>query len=279
VKEEPFRYGENNRGLGILTLPEVTEGAPVVVALNAGLLHRTEPYRLNVLICRKLALAGYICLRVDLSGKGDTPAREGLSNRESVALDWSFIRQALEKRFGKRSILILGLCSGADNGIKICSQDSTIKGLLLLDAVSPRDADAIKRGLINKLTNVSKLVNIPRAILNRFLNKFGPEHIRKPEPLMLRDLPTEAELQQCFTNIVDRQGRVLAIFTGHAIEQYNQKGQFSRALNVAGLRPLCEEEFWPSMKHLYPVQVHRDIVIQRIYQWGKDHFTHFQGLQ
>src|SRR6056297_2984484 len=129
MKERVFRYGEHNRGIGILTLPQNHELSPIIIMLNAGLLHREEPYRLNVLAARLLANSGYICLRVDLSGKGDTPPRENLTNRESVALDWKCISEGLINQFGNRSLIILGLCSGADNGIKIAAQDPSIKGL------------------------------------------------------------------------------------------------------------------------------------------------------
>ena len=140
IGERIFTYGEHQHGIGVISEPEDTASSPVVVLLNAGLSHRAEPYRLNVLLGRQLASLGYIALRVDLSGKGDSPARETMSNRESVALDWSYMKKSLEKRYGPRSMLIFGLCSGADNGIKLCAQDSAIKGLILLDPVSRPDA-------------------------------------------------------------------------------------------------------------------------------------------
>jgi hypothetical protein len=273
MKEEPFRYGENNRCFGILTLPDDLDGAPIVVALNAGLLHRSEPYRLNVLVCRGLADAGYICARIDISGKGDSPPREGMSFRELVDMDWGFIRQSLVRRFGERNIILLGLCSGADNGIKLCVQDPLVKGLVLLDAVSPRDAGAARRDLMHKLANFRKVLNIPRAVLTRVLRRISGKPSDEAEQLMLRSLPTETDLRQCFEGIVERRGRVLAVFTSHAYPQYNQAGQFVRALAVNGLEECCEEEFWPTMMHLYPVEVHRAKLVQRINQWGRDHFA------
>jgi len=273
MKEEPFRYGENNRCFGILTLPDNPDDAPIVVALNAGLLHRSEPYRLNVLVCRGLAEAGYICARIDISGKGDSPPREGMKFRDLVDMDWGFIRQALVKRFGERNIILLGLCSGADNGIKLGAQDPLVRGLVLLDAISPRDAGAARRELMHKLGNFRKVLNIPRAVLSRVLRRISGKPSAESEQLMLRDLPTEDDLRQCFGRIVESRGRVLAIFTSHAYPQYNQAGQFTRALDIAGLEDCCEEEFWPSMMHLYPVEIHRAKLVERINQWGREHLT------
>jgi len=108
VREHVFRYGDTKYGLGMVTIPDDMEGAPVVVLFNAGLLHRAEPYRMNVLVSRHLAQIGYITIRIDLSGKGDTPARSQTSNRESVALDWAFIKNLWSMNLEKGS----WCCSG-----------------------------------------------------------------------------------------------------------------------------------------------------------------------
>lgn len=275
MKERSFRYGENSRGLGIITLPTNIKIAPVVVMLNAGLLYRAEPYRLNVLVSRRLAEAGYICLRVDISGKGDTPSRKGLTNRESVALDWSYIKKALNHQFGERNIIIMGLCSGADNGIKLAAQDESVKGLILLDAVSKRDQGFKRRALLNKISNVSKWLRLPKIVIGRIYKSVKADVGNAKSLIALRDQPNEQDLTQCFSNLVSAGGRVLAVFTGQAIYNYNQKGQFCRALKIPGVNEICEEIFWPHADHLYPVQIHRDQLILTICEWGIKHFDRF----
>ncbi|GAA0839815.1 hypothetical protein GCM10009113_03890 [Marinobacter szutsaonensis] len=156
IREQVFTYGEYQHGIGVLSEPEDTADSPIVVLLNAGLSHRAEPYRLNVLLGRKLAEQGYIALRVDLSGKGDSPARPTMTNRESVALDWSYIRKSLDKLYGPRTLLIFGLCSGADNGIKLCAEDPDIKGLILLDPVSRQDPGFSKRDFLRKKSEAKR---------------------------------------------------------------------------------------------------------------------------
>jgi len=277
VKEHVFRYGENNRGLGMITLPENTEGAPVIVLLNAGLLHRTEPYRLNVLACRRLAEIGYICVRVDLSGKGDTPSRKGLINRESVALDWQFIKNSLEKQFGKRNFIIFGLCSGADNGIKIAAQDPAVKGLILLDAVSKRDSGFAKRTIYNKVTNISKWLNLHNTIRKELMKKINPQKKLLENSTGLRDEPTDNDMQQCFEGLVARKGRILAIFTSQALAHYNEKGQFCRVMSITGLDKICEETFWPTVDHLYTVQAHREQLLNKISDWCCSQLNHLRS--
>lgn len=278
MKERVFRYGENNRGLGMLTLPIQSDVAPIVVMLNAGLLHRAEPYRLNVEACRLLSEIGYISLRVDISGKGDTPPRENLTNRDSVTLDWKFIKKALEQEFGKRNIIIFGLCSGADNGIKLAAIDEDVVGLILLDPISRQDAGFARRCLINKITNAYKWVSLPRSLYKKIARKFGSNTGGSMSPTALRDEPYESDMQQCFEGLVARKGRILAVFTGHALTHYNQKGQFCRAMNIGGLDSICQEVFWPNASHLYLLQVHRDKLLNRLKDWGTQHAEYLRKL-
>jgi pimeloyl-ACP methyl ester carboxylesterase len=273
MKEEVFRYGENDRGYGMMSLPAILDNAPVVIIFNSGLIQREGPYRLNVHVCRNLADCGFIAIRIDLSGKGDTPAREGLVNRESVALDWKYIKESINARFGKRSLTLMGLCSGADNAIKITADEKDVKGLILLDPVSPPDADFHRRALKAKLTNIHKWLELPANMRRRFRRRMGWETDPYGHMASLRDLPTFQDSQRCFTRIVHNNGRVLAIFTSQAVERYNQEGQFARAMNVVGFDQCCEEVFWPQVEHIFPVQVHRDRLVEKIRDWAQRQFN------
>ena len=173
IKERVFKYGEHLHGIGVISEPDRTQDSPIVVMLNAGLSPRAEPYRMNVLLGRRLASLGYIALRVDLSGKGDSPARPNLINRESVALDWSHIKAGLEKLYGKRPTVIFGLCSGADNGIKLAVDDADIKGLVLLDPISRQDPGFHRRDLMRKLTNLQKWKRMHKIVGRRVQKHTG----------------------------------------------------------------------------------------------------------
>ncbi|EAW30024.1 hypothetical protein GP2143_01225 [marine gamma proteobacterium HTCC2143] len=277
MKEEVVRFGEKNRGFGMATLPEEISHAPMAVCFNAGLTHREGPYRLNTLLCRALAKVGYISVRVDLSGKGDTPTREGLSNRESVALDWQSIKQSLFARFGDRKIVLIGLCSGADNAIKISAKDMDVKGLVLLDMVSPYDKKFFVRELKGKLSNIYKWLNLPKTIVRRFSLALGIEPNVYAEMAALRDKPTQTDMDQCFRHLSACSGRILAVFTSQAMNHYNQQGQFVRAMNIPGLEECCQEVFWPLANHLYKLQSHRDRLVQCVEDWAGVHLERFRA--
>ena len=79
VRERPVELGPA-RLFGVLSEPEngIEPSAPTVVFLNVGLIGHQGPGRLWVELARACAAAGGVrCLRVDLSGIGDSPARPG----------------------------------------------------------------------------------------------------------------------------------------------------------------------------------------------------------
>ncbi|MBC8440660.1 MAG: hypothetical protein H8D87_13395 [Deltaproteobacteria bacterium] len=279
MKEAIFRYGENSSGLGMVTLPENISEAPVAITLNAGLIHREGPYRLNVLICRMLAQLGYISIRINLSGKGDTPSREGLTNRQSVALDWHQIKQAIYERFGQRNFILIGLCSGADNAIKITAEESDVCGLVIIDPVSLKDVGFRKRQFISKISNPYKWLNLSKNIYSRIRRLLGIEKDIYEEMAGMRDAPTSDEMQNAFIHIVRRQGKVLAFFTSQTLNHYNQHGQFVRALDIPEFETCCTEVFWPLADHVFKVQTHRDRLIERIYEWASVNLKLFKQIK
>lgn len=278
IREQAFTYGEHQHGIGVLSEPKNTAESPIVVLLNAGLSHRAEPYRLNVLLARELAKQGYIALRVDLSGKGDSPARSTMSNRESVALDWSFIKKSIEKLYGSRTLLILGLCSGADNGIKICADDPMVKGLILLDPVSRQDSGFRRRDFFRKVTNPYKWMRLHRILLKRLGAETSRENSLLSSPMDLRDEPTSDDMDRCFEELVRKNGRVLSVFTSQALYHYNRRGQFAAAMGVDGLESIVEEVFWPDAKHIFPIEAHRTRLIKKAAEWAGKHLDHFKLL-
>lgn len=279
IREQVFTYGEHQHGIGVLSEPDNPEAnAPIVVLLNAGLSHRAEPYRLNVLLARALAQSGYIALRVDLAGKGDSPARPGLTNRDSVALDWSFISKALEKQYGARTMLIFGLCSGADNGIKLSAQDPRIKGLILLDPVSRPDPGFRKRDFLRKITNPNKWMRLHKILARKLGGGKKAGDSLLGSPMDLRDEPNSEDMDQCFQGMLDRDGRVLAVFTSQALYHYNKQGQFAEAMAIGGLGGIVDEVFWPNAKHIFPIESHRTRLIETVAAWAGQHVDHFKSL-
>jgi O-antigen/teichoic acid export membrane protein len=102
---------------GILSEPEEGTGpsAPTVIFLNAGRIGHCGPARFWVELARSWSSEGVRCLRVDLSGLGDSPTRpqrtENVEFPTDALEDLRDVRRFASVEFGP-DIVLVGLCSG-----------------------------------------------------------------------------------------------------------------------------------------------------------------------
>jgi hypothetical protein len=87
--------------------------------LNAGAVHHVGPNRLYVELARRLAAAGFTCLRFDAESIGDSVRRlPGRENHPYPGNALTDLRAAIEHmrwEHGASSFVVIGLCSGAHN--------------------------------------------------------------------------------------------------------------------------------------------------------------------
>ena len=277
LTEELLQFGEGGRLFGILTVPSTpprsAQELPVFVFLSAGFLHRVGPYRLHVRLGRELAQMGFGSLRVDLAGIGDSPARPGLTNQQSVAADFTEILDVLESRLGRLPLVLAGLCSGADNAIRLTLNEPRVVGMVLLDPLSFPDRGPTgfrTRVVIAKYTNPARYFGWMkrrfRALSRPTEEKHGDD--KRADPLAIRDLPTPEQLRTSFDVLRERGGWALSVFTDYAHRYYNKSGQLGRALGVDGYQRFCTELFWPQVDHTYRRELHRRQLIAAITRWA-----------
>ena len=273
MKEEPVTFGAGQHLFAILTEPARPTGdensRPVFVFLSAGLLHRVGPSRLHVRMARELAERGFSSVRVDLSGKGDSPSRPGMKNQESVAADFSDIVAGLRSRFNQPRIVLCGLCSGADNAIRLCMSEPAVIGMVLLDPICFPD-----RGF--RLRSIARKYLDPRRYLRRLLRALGrrsrvalPGHKGdEVSVLSLRDLPSRSQVSDAFRLIRERRGFVLSVFTSYASVYYDKVGQLEEVTGVDDYAEFCTEHFWPQCEHTYKIESHRDMLVAEVQKWS-----------
>jgi hypothetical protein len=121
VRERSVELGPA-RLFGVLSEPEngIDPSAPTVVFLNVGVIGHQGPGRLWVEQARACAAAGGVrCLRADLSGIGDSPARPGRAELQAFPVDAlndiDDIRRAMTEEGAE--LILIGVCSGADHAI------------------------------------------------------------------------------------------------------------------------------------------------------------------
>jgi len=134
TRETPLLFGRHHRLFGLLSAPSGATAAPMVIVLNAGLLHRVGPRRLHVKLARRLAAQGFPVFRMDLSGIGDSEARrDALSAVDGVREDVREAVDFLAQRAGAREFLLFGICSGAKIAYQSALRDARVVGGVLVD--------------------------------------------------------------------------------------------------------------------------------------------------
>jgi alpha/beta superfamily hydrolase len=137
VKEQAVLLGKTKSLVGVVTEPEPTVAPlnkPAIVLLNAGLMHRVGPNRIYVQIARRLAESGYLSLRFDLAGIGDSGNRtDHLSLREGVLSDAKEAMDFLARQKGTGQFILIGICSGADNSLRVALNDVRVIGVVSIE--------------------------------------------------------------------------------------------------------------------------------------------------
>ena len=137
MKEEVFLFGNMKSLVGIITDPTdgaPTDDTPAVILLNAGLIHRVGPNRIYVKMARDLAAAGFVVLRFDLSGIGDSIARsEDLPFEEGGIKDAQEAMNLVASARGINRFVLMGICLGAAVAYFASHADSRVVGAVLIN--------------------------------------------------------------------------------------------------------------------------------------------------
>jgi len=277
MMEESLQFGQGGRLFGILTQPSksihIAQELPIFVFLSSGLTHRTGPRRLYVRLARKLAEIGFTSLRVDLAGKGDSFSRQHLTAEQSLMEDFDDIITVLEARQSQLQLIACGLCSGADDAIRIAPKDPRIVGMVLLDPVCEQDKGFQARDMMRKLTQLGRYQRKLKHIMRKFFKpKIG--NAQSFEEVDMRNFPSSQQMREAFKLMRQRKGRVFSLLTSYSQDYYNQQGQMGRVLELDDYQDYCAEHYWPGASHTYSLEFHRAKLIDEIKAWAVAGYTH-----
>jgi dienelactone hydrolase len=137
VREEAVLFGKTGSLVGIITDPPVVNSnpqLPAIICLNAGIIHRVGPNRLYVKLARALAALGFVVLRFDFSGIGDSPFRDDtLPFRQSAVSETQEAMNYLEAARGSKRFVLTGICSGAMISFHTACCDPRVGGAVLIN--------------------------------------------------------------------------------------------------------------------------------------------------
>jgi alpha-beta hydrolase superfamily lysophospholipase len=254
--------------LGILTQPPPSRGADIgCVLMNAGVIHRIGPHRLNVKLARELATHGVSTIRLDLSGVGDSrPEGSTRSFTEQAVRDIRCALDELQRVTGLKRFVISGLCSGAAIGFRAALADPRIVALQMLDPYAYPTRRANRRYYAGRM-------RLPEAwgeAVGNLMRKAPTEE--EANGLLgdfMRDPPAE-EFAKGLATLIQRGVAVMCLYTGSILQIYNYVEQFDEVMEPYGIAGRIRVEHMPDSTHTFLDVASQRHLIDLTVDWVQD---------
>jgi hypothetical protein len=249
IPERVLQLRRDQGLLGILSPAPPSKAADVAcVLMNAGVVHRIGPHRLNVKLARHLASQGLSTLRLDLSGLGDSkPESSTRSFSEQAVADIRAAMDQLQRMNGTRHFIVSGLCSGAAVGYRAALADQRVVGLQMLDPYAYRTRGAMLRYYINRM-------RLPEAwseaVANLVRSQQGPEQANGLLGDFVKDPPPE-EFARGLATLIERGVSIMCVYTGAVLQVYNYPEQFDETMEPFGIAGRIRIEHMPDSTHTF----------------------------
>jgi pimeloyl-ACP methyl ester carboxylesterase len=276
MSETALLFGRSKSLVGILTDPRpggTQPDRPGVVLLNAGVLHRVGPNRLYVQFARALAEAGFVVLRFDLSGIGDSRPREGSEAFASAVVEEvSSALDLLEASRGLRQFLLVGICSGADNGLRSASHDPRVVGAALIDGYNLGSLGftlELYRGRFLSQQGWARLFSGRSELwsnLWRFLT--SPRTERPTRTQSAPVLPAPPDYLRELRTLAERGVHLLLVYTGGSPALFNYRRLVRKSLRSWPSRERVEVELLEDSDHTFTLLCNQQRLVKRVCAWA-----------
>jgi pimeloyl-ACP methyl ester carboxylesterase len=273
MREKAIQFGTSCTLTGILSEPDreqKRDGAPGVLLLNSGILHRVGACRLHVQMARRLADDGFHALRFDFSGIGDSEARkDALSFEESAPLEVREAMDYLASTKGIEAFALVGLCSGADVAFFTARQDARVVALGQLDAWPYRTRRSYLQHYARRVGRPEAWTNFIRTRMERILGKDAACDVPGEDmelPTYVRECPPREEVAGSLGEMVGRGIHLLHVYTGGQ-EDYNYRRQFIDAFPEVDFGSRLTLEHMPEADHIFTGLDHQRQVVAMVSAW------------
>ena len=271
MTERVVQFGQRRALVGTLTpAGDGAAGDAAFVFMNAGVIGRVGPHRLNVKAARRVAALGFPALRFDLSGLGDSRAAAGtLGFEEQAIADLREAMDFLQSEVGARRFVLSGLCSGADNSYATALADERVTGIMLFDPYAYPTLKTKLRVIATRLGKPHAVSAVARALVRRVSRLFGGgQSVATPAPGTFRQKPPQAEFESGLRRLVERGTSVYLLFSGGMGRHYNYERQFADAFGDE-LAAKVEVAYSPEVNHTRTdLSAHRDL-LDRLDAWSR----------
>ena len=228
--------------------------APVVAVLsNSGVIPRSGPHRINVLLARELAAMGIPSVRFDMSGLGDSQRSNSTrSVTEQWVADTREVMDAAQAQFGCGRFFMVGLCSGAIIGHLVALEDQRMRGVLLWDMYAYPTLQSRLRKLAFKIGRAGLLGSAQKAgvMLMRKLHLMPPDDAPEKPKGEMSVSPPKAEFMGRVDRLTNQGVELLFAYCGGQPEWFNHRGQFAAMFAGQPWLPKVAFELLETTDHL-----------------------------
>ena len=260
--EEVMHFGNDNNLVGILSKPlEVIAQAPLLIIVNAGVLHRVGPCRFSVKLARELASQGFTVFRFDYSGVGDSGfSALGHDLQENHTAELIQAMDALENYLGADRFVIHGLCSGARDAFHAAVSDKRVVGVSQVDGYSYRTAKYYWIKVKEKLSSVGGFIGFVKrriaAVFNRASEDGTPSATAEMTVAQWPDAPSCKIVAEGYRELVARGVRFVVVYTGAWQDTYNYESQFFDMYSRVDFCKQAKLIYMPESDHIMTNPIH-----------------------
>jgi alpha-beta hydrolase superfamily lysophospholipase len=268
MTEQAVLLASTQSMVGVVTDAEIADDRPrpAIVFLNAGLVHRVGPNRLHVRLARDAARRGFVCLRFDLSGVGDSaPRLDGSSVRTAALTD---VRDALDfvaAEHRAASFILVGLCSGADLAFRAALADMRVTGVILIDGLPYTTKRSRVHHYVNRLMRRGwwHLCTRDNPLWRR-LRRWRRPPARQGSATRRRDVPPRPEAEAGLRELTRRGVRMLLLFTSG--REYSYGGQF-RDMFPSVRSDRIDVAFFRNADHTFTLRANQELLFRTVDEW------------
>jgi len=283
MSETILTFGAGRPLVGVLHRPEhevSRSDLPVVLMLNAGILHRVGPNRLYVTAARELAQRGFHVLRFDLWGIGDSQDSGVSSGGGTFRDDTRAAMDEISRLLGTERFMLSGICMGAKIALDVASKDSRVESLMLMEGIYIKSAAYHVRRILdlNKwrriLTGESELV---RKIRSRIFRRAAGKNQKAAAPattsggsrsVLLLEESDERHMKVKLQTVLARGTKVLLAFrNGNEISYNYRLRRTGDEITGTGLPSGLDVSFIPFADHTFTPVISQQLLMDVLVKW------------
>jgi len=239
---------------------------PLLILLNSGLLPSCGPHRIYIQIAEAMNLKQMDCLRLDLSGLGESKSRTDIQDElERMKMDILETIDHLQNNFNYPGFLLFGICSGADYGYAAALHDPRIEGLFCVESFAYKTADFKIRQFFSRIRPASIL----KFLYGKIHKKIFTQSNNHSSSLFyeLRTFPDAELIQEQLNDLLDRGCSVTILNnkgSSHLMNSPQQwKSIFPRLVN----HPEFKADYWGKVDHTFTSVIAQQALIEKVISW------------